>query len=144
MARELELGDLLIMGSGEMKSGGFRRDSILSDAFEAIIGAMLLDGGIDVVIERVGILFESRLAALSLKDMRKDAKTRLQEFLQSLGRPVPEYRLIKTTGKSPNQEFEVSCGTAEMSAPVTATGRSRRKAEQAAAAEALRILGQDA
>lgn len=142
VARDLELGELLIMGSGEKKSGGFRRDSILSDAFEAIVGAMLLDAGIKETTERVLALFETRLEALSLDDMHKDAKTRLQEWLQGRGQPVPTYRLIRTQGKSPNQEFEVACEVSDLTEPVNATGTSRRKAEQTAAAKALLLLGE--
>ena len=140
VARELNLGEQLIMGGGELKSGGFNRDSILSDALEAILGAMLLDAGAAVTSERIVALFESRLDELSLSNVHKDAKSRLQEFLQGRGKALPDYVLVKTSGKSPHQEFEVECRSGELTQAVSARGTSRRKAEQAAAQRALDLL----
>lgn len=143
VARELDLGDHLTMGSGELKSGGFQRDSILSDALEAIIGAIYLDGGIEAASKCVYALFEERLDSLSDSDLAKDAKSRLQELLQGMGEPVPEYELVKTKGKSPNQVFEVECRAGSLMQPILATGTSRRRAEQSAAEEALKQLSGD-
>jgi ribonuclease-3 len=140
IARELDLGSFLTMGSGELKSGGFDRDSILSDALEAIIGAVFLDGGITEASGCVLALFKERLGALTSSDNEKDAKSRLQEHLQGLGEPVPEYIVVGTTGKSPNQKFEIECRSSSFSARVSAYGTSRRRAEQKAAELALRHL----
>ncbi len=140
VAREIALGDFLIMGSGEMKSGGFDRDSILSDALEAIIGAVYLDSDFGVAADCVSRLFSRWLVELTESDIEKDAKSRLQEHLQSLGESVPEYVLVGTHGKSPNQTFEIECRSPRFAEPVRATGASRRKAEQSAAAMGLNAL----
>ncbi|MBL6689217.1 MAG: ribonuclease III [Pseudomonadales bacterium] len=140
VAREIDLGDYLSMGSGELKSGGFERDSILSDAVEAIIGAIYLDGGIESASDCVYSLFASRLDNLSETDLEKDAKTRLQEHLQGIGESVPEYELLKMKGKSPNQVFEVECRAAPLKSAIRASGSSRRRAEQTAAKLALQQL----
>ncbi len=140
VARELDLGNYLTMGSGELKSGGFERDSILSDALEAIIGAIYLDAGIEAASECVHRLFETRLANLSETDVQKDAKSKLQEYLQGMGESVPEYELVVMKGKSPNQIFEVECRANPLKDPVRATGTSRRRAEQSAAKIALKEL----
>jgi ribonuclease-3 len=132
VARELELGDRLKLGSGELKSGGFRRDSILADAFEALIAAVYLDGGFDACRTVVRTLFNDRVAALPRAS--KDAKTRLQEWLQAQGWPLPQYELVATEGEEHARIFEVNCVIAEPM-PVIAAGRgsSRRLAEQDAA-----------
>ena len=140
IARELDLGTFLIMGSGELKSGGFERDSILSDALEAIIGAVFLDGGITEASGCVLTLFEERLGALTSSNIEKDAKSRLQEHLQGLGEPLPEYTVVGTTGKSPNQKFEIECRSSSFKDKISATGTSRRRAEQNAAELALKHL----
>ena len=142
VARDIDLGGYLTMGSGELKSGGFERDSILSDALEAIVGAVYLDSGFDSAARCVTGLFETRLRGLSADDLKKDAKSKLQEFLQGLGEPVPEYVLVSTRGKSPHQVFEIECRSVRFSSPVRASGSSRRKAEQNAAALGLEALGQ--
>ncbi len=141
VAREMDLGDHLTLGSGEKKSGGHKRDSILSDALEAIIGGILLDSGFEAASATILVWFESRLEGMSDADVQKDAKSALQEYLQSRGEPVPEYVLLKTVGRSPNQQFEVECRTVQLDAPVVATGSSRRRAEQSAAQAALEKLG---
>ena len=141
ISRELDLGGFLTMGSGELKSGGFDRDSILSDALEAIIGAVFLDGGITVATDCVLGLYEERFAALTSSNIEKDAKSRLQEHLQGIGQPVPDYILIGTTGKSPNQNFEIECRSLSFSGTISAIGTSRRRAEQKAAEVALKHLG---
>lgn len=143
IARGLELGEMLIMGSGELKSGGFKRDSILSDALEALFGAIYLDSGIECASRCVLDLFQARLGQLDANDIQKDAKSRLQEYLQGLGESVPEYKLVRSTGKSPHQEFEIACRSPTLEERITAKGSSRRRAEQAAAALALASLGID-
>ena len=140
IARELDLGGFLTMGSGELKSGGFDRDSILSDAVEAIIGAVFLDGGIAEATDCVLGLYEERLAALTSSNIEKDAKSRLQEHLQGIGQSVPDYILVGTRGKSPNQTFEIECRSLFFNGTIRAIGTSRRRAEQKAAELALKHL----
>lgn len=140
MAREYRLGDYLRLGPGELKSGGFRRDSILADAMEAIIGALYLDGGMakarDFVLRSLG----NRFDALPAGDALKDPKTRLQEFLQQRSQPLPEYTVLATHGSEHAQQFEVQCVVAGLNQPTIGLGASRRKAEQAAAERALEQL----
>lgn len=141
IAREFSLGDYLIMGSGELKSGGFKRDSILSDTLEAVVGAMYLDSDIDRVGERVGSWFNSRLEALSLKTSQKDSKSRLQEYLQARQYDLPEYIVVEVKGASHEQKFQVECRCELFDVPAVGEGSSRRVAEQNAAAIALEKLG---
>ncbi len=143
IAREFSLGDFLIMGRGELKSGGFDRDSILSDTAEAIIGAVFLDGGLDTVEERVLAWFGTRLDELSLDESQKDAKSRLQEHLQGIGAQLPQYTVIRTVGKSHDQVFTVECQSEMLTHEAVGEGTSRRVAEQVAAENALVILGVD-
>lgn len=139
MARELELGDRLKLGSGELKSGGFRRDSILADAFEALVAAVYLDGGFEACRNTVRGLFADRVTALPRSS--KDPKTRLQEWLQAEGWPLPHYDLVGTEGEDHARIFDVNCVVMEPMA-ITATGRgsSRRLAEQDAAETVLSRL----
>jgi ribonuclease III len=139
MARELELGDRLKLGSGELKSGGFRRDSILADAFEALVAAVYLDGGFEACRNTVRALFADRVAALPRSS--KDAKTRLQEWLQAQGWPLPQYELVGTEGEDHARIFDVHCVISEPQA-ISAAGRgsSRRLAEQDAAEMVLSRL----
>jgi ribonuclease-3 len=139
IARELELGDELKLGSGELKSGGFRRDSILADAFEALVAAVYLDAGFEACRTVVRGLFEPLVAAIPRSS--KDAKTRLQEHLQAHGWPLPQYDLIDSHGEDHAKTFDVSCDITEP-APIRADGRgsSRRAAEQDAAETVLRRL----
>lgn len=142
VARDLELGDQLKLGSGELKSGGYRRDSILADAFEALVAAIYLDGGFDACRTTVRTLFADRIAALP--HASKDAKTRLQEWLQAQGWPLPQYELVATEGEEHARIFEVHC---IVSQPMTVTeagrGSSRRLAEQDAAEVVLnRLVGE--
>ena len=141
IAQEMQLGELLLLGSGELKTGGFRRQSILADAFEALCGALYLDGGLDIVRSRVGPMFEPRIAALPEPSTLKDAKTRLQEFLQANGRALPQYTVKRTSGEPHAQTFLVSCFVAHASLETEGEGPSRRRAEQLAAQAALRALG---
>jgi ribonuclease-3 len=139
IARELELGDELKLGSGELKSGGFRRDSILADAFEALVAAIYLDSDFTTCREAVRVLFTERVAAIPRSS--KDAKTRLQEWLQARGWPLPHYELKDSYGEDHAKTFDVSCAIAEPEA-ISAEGRggSRRAAEQDAAEAVLRQL----
>lgn len=137
VSREHDIGNYLILGSGELKSGGFRRDSILSDALEAIIGAITTDQGIAVCREWIIKLFADKIANLSLDDWQKDPKTRLQEFLQSQKLGLPEYHLLSVTGAAHAQMFQVECRTALISEPAIGSGSSRKKAEQTAAKNML-------
>lgn len=139
LARELELGDELKLGPGELKSGGFRRDSILADTFEALVAAVYIDGGFDACREAVRELFAERVVAL--RRSSKDAKTRLQEHLQAGGWPLPSYELTASHGEDHAKTFDVSCTIGEP-LPLTAEcrGGSRRAAEQDAAEIVLNQL----
>ncbi len=140
IARELMLGDMLTLGDGEMKSGGYRRNSILADTVEAIIGAIFLDSGMSVCKDIIIGWYASRLEGLSLDVNVKDAKTRLQEFLQAQKKPLPEYSVVKTDGEAHAQVFTVACEVEGLSEPVLAEATNRRTAEKLAAKEALKRL----
>lgn len=140
LAREYHLGDHLRLGPGEQKSGGFRRDSILAGAMEAVIGAVYVDGGFEAAQALVSHLYREALAGLSLAQGLKDPKTRLQEFLQSRGWPLPEYRVLHVEGEAHRQVFKVACVLSEPALITESAGASRRKAEQAAAEQALMQL----
>ena len=139
IGRELELGDDLKLGPGELKSGGFRRDSILADAFEALVAAVYFDDGYDACRQVVRRLFTPRVA--EIKRSSKDAKTRLQEWLQGKGLPLPIYELTDSYGEDHAKIFDVSC-TIDEPEPIRVEGRggSRRAAEQDAAETVLRRL----
>lgn len=137
LARELELGTYLVLGGGELKSGGHRRDSILADAMEAIIGAIVLDRGGATCDEVVGRWFANRLEAISPEAVDKDAKTRLQEWLQARQYELPEYSVRDIEGQAPRQTFHVVCCLQNHDREFPASGSSRRKAEQSAARAAL-------
>lgn len=140
LARGMSLGDALILGEGEQRSGGWRRDSILANALEALIGAIYLDGGMDACRRVVRRLYADRLANLDPDSAAKDAKTTLQEFLQARQLDLPRYETTRVSGPAHAQVFTVTCHVDSLAAPVTAEGRSRRRAEQAAARDALRQL----
>ena len=137
LARELALGDYLHLGSGELKSGGYRRDSILADAMEAIIGAVYLDAEIESARDLVLRLYASRLDKVNPQMALKDPKTRLQEYLQSRALPLPEYEVTQIRGQSHTQTFRVRCWVEGLEKESTAEGSSRRKAEQTAAQQIL-------
>jgi len=137
VARELQLGDYVLLGPGELKSGGFLRDSILADALEAIIGAVFLDGGFECAANLVECLMSDRIAGLPDAEQLKDAKTRLQERLQSRSLDLPDYEVVDQRGADHDRQFTVVCRVAMLEAPMQATASSRRKAEQAAALKAL-------
>lgn len=140
VARELGLGDYLRLGSGELKSGGFRRDSILADAVEAIIGAIYLDTDMETARGFILSWFDARLAKLDLNESLKDSKTRLQEFLQSRRLALPEYELTQVEGEAHAQTFYIDCRVDGLSDIAKGTGSSRRQAEQEAAKNALIAL----
>lgn len=139
IARDLELGDVLRLGQGELRSGGQSRDSILADAVEAIIAAIYLDGGLDDARAVVRRLLGERLSAPAPQLRRKDPKTRLQEFLQSNALPLPVYEVLQVTGDPHDQTFRVRCTTGP-GGESEGVGSSRRKAEQAAARKMLERL----
>ena len=139
VARELELGDELKLRPGELKTGGFRRDSILADAFEALVAAVYLDSGFEACRDVVRGLFAERIAAL--RRSSKDAKTRLQEWLQAGGWPLPQYELTASHGEDHAKTFDVSCVISEpLPLQAEARGASRRAAEQDAAETVLNQL----
>lgn len=143
MGREFELGDLLILGPGELKSGGFRRDSILEDAVEAIIGAIYLEAGMDTSETLILKWFDSRIKLLDPEAVSKDDKTRLQEFLQGNKKPLPIYEVTDIKGKSHDQTFVVTCTVEGLEQALVGKGNSRRKAEQRAAKQAFEKLTHD-
>lgn len=140
IARELGFGDYLRLGSGELKSGGFRRDSILADSVEAVIGAIYLDSDMDTVRGFILGWYQARLDKINLKLSQKDSKTRLQEFLQSRRIPLPQYELINVEGEAHDQTFYILCHVEMLEQPTKGTGSSRRQAEQEAARAANELL----
>lgn len=140
VAREIELGDLLRLGGGELKSGGFDRDSILADAFEAVVGAVYEDGGYEKARVMLWELFSERLSGIDSHAQAKDPKTELQEFLQAQGLDLPQYELVSITGQDHEQHFQVVCRVAGLSRPTEGRGSTRRYAEQEAARLALKRL----
>ncbi|ETS33458.1 ribonuclease III [Photorhabdus temperata] len=140
LAREFELGECLRLGPGELKSGGFRRESILADTVEALIGAIFLDSDIQAIERIILSWYETRLNEISPGDKQKDPKTRLQEYLQGHHLPLPSYLVVMVRGEAHDQEFTIHCQVSGIEQPVKGTGSSRRKAEQAAAEQALKQL----
>lgn len=140
IAAGLALGEHLRLGEGELKSGGFRRPSILADTLEAVIGAIFLDAGFVAAESVITRLYGARIEAIDPCVAVKDAKTALQEWLQARRLPIPLYTLHTTRGEAHAQEFEVSCEIPSASLSVTGCGSSRRNAEQQAAAAALSRL----
>ncbi|AGH38196.1 Ribonuclease 3 [Bibersteinia trehalosi USDA-ARS-USMARC-188] len=141
IARQFDLGEYLKLGAGEMKSGGHRRESILSDCVEAIIAAIFLDSGMDKAMERTIEWYKALLAQMQPGEAQKDPKTRLQEFLQSRKMPLPEYEVIDIKGEAHNQTFKVSCKVQNLDEIFVGVGTSRRKAEQNAAEQVIGKLG---
>ncbi|MBG6243743.1 ribonuclease III [Candidatus Symbiopectobacterium sp. 'North America'] len=140
IAREFELGEFLRLGPGELKSGGFRRESILADTVEALIGGIFLDSDIQNIERLILNWYQTRLDEISSGDKQKDPKTRLQEFLQGRHLPLPAYLVVQVCGEAHDQEFTIHCMISGFNEPLIGTGSSRRKAEQAAAEQALKIL----
>jgi ribonuclease III len=141
VARELRLGECLILGPGELKTGGSNRDSILADALEALICAVYLDGGLEQCRDLVQRWFMPRLMEHQHPDAGKDAKTRLQELLQARKLALPVYEILEVSGKEHEQVFSVSCRVTLLADAVRGTGNSRKVAEQNAAEAALARLG---
>src|SRR6516225_4648001 len=140
VAAELDIGQVLQLGSGELKSGGFRRQSILADALEAVFGAIYLDGGLAAAEPVILRLFGPRIAALPEPEALKDAKTRLQEYLQSRSLSLPRYAVLRVEGEDHAQVFRVSCEVPGLALRVEGDGSSRRRAEQQAAARMLEAI----
>ena len=140
IARNLAVGDYLRLGSGELKSGGFRRDSILADALEALFGGIVLDSGFESCRAIIHHLFAGRIDQLSAGDELKDPKTRLQEYLQSRKLDLPVYQVIEVSGKSHSQQFVVECRVDSVQQCSKGAGSSRRRAEQTAAEAMLEQL----
>jgi ribonuclease III len=140
VAAEIEVGDALQLGSGELKTGGFRRQSILADAFEAVCGALYLDGGLEAARRALLPLLGPRIAQLPAAAALKDAKTRLQEYLQSRGLPLPRYEVERTEGEAHAQTFWVLCEVAALELRSSGHGSSRRRAEQEAAEGVLTLI----
>ena len=140
IARQLSLGDFMVMGPGELRGGGFARDSVLSDAVEAIIGAIFIDGGLDVAQKKILLWYKARLSELSLSEAERDAKSKLQEYLQAKGLPLPRYEVIDISGLDHEQIFTVACSSEILPESVLGEGGSRRIAEQKAAKLAVAFL----
>lgn len=141
MAADIHLGDELRLGEGELKSGGFRRPSILADALEAVFGAIYLDAGFTAAQGVIEALYASRIEQIDPHDSGKDPKTALQEWLQARRYSVPQYTLLATHGDAHAQEFEVACAIPSLGIEAKGKGGSRRSAEQQAAQLVLERLG---
>lgn len=140
IARELDLGNAIRLGEGEMKSGGWRRDSILANALEAVVGAIYLDAGLEPTRQILLQWYRERLLRVDPTATQKDAKTRLQEHLQRYRNPLPVYETVDVQGPAHDQHFVVRCQLASPDLSVEARGNSRRQAEQEAARLALAAL----
>lgn len=140
IAAALKLGDYLLLGEGELKSGGFRRPSILADGLEAIFGAIYLDGGFAEAERVINGLYEPLVKSLDPKTLGKDPKTLLQEYLQGRKVALPQYNVIAISGEAHEQHFEVECVIPGLNVRTQGAGGSRRSAEQAAAQQALEAL----
>ncbi len=140
IAREIHLGEVIRLGPGELKSGGFRRDTILANALEALFGAIFVSEGLERVRAAILRLFASRLAALPPTESLKDPKSRLQEWLQSRGIALPEYTLLEASGEAHARRFHIRCTIPALGVEVSAWAESKRRAEQACAERALRTL----
>ena len=142
-AAQIGLGEVLRLGSGELKTGGFRRESILADALEALFGAVYLDAGLAEAQRVIFTLFAARMAHMPHTDALKDSKTRLQELLQARGLPLPAYEVVRTDGEIHAQTFWVRCEVSTLGLAATGQGLSRRRAEQEAAAAVLSELNHE-
>ena len=143
IARDVDLGEYIRLGSGETKSGGSERDSILADAVEALIAAIYLDSGLENCNTVVDLLFKKRIEDNLTTDQPKDSKTRLQEFEQALGHGLPAYTVIKIEGEAHQQIFHVQCKVQDCADPQVSSASSKRLAEQGAAKKMLQILEDD-
>ncbi len=141
LAQDLQLGHLIRLGEGELRSGGAKRPSILADALEALIGAVYLDAGFDKAAALVHRLFDNVQINPEMQAVAKDAKTQLQEWLQGRKMKLPGYAVMSITGAAHRQTFEVMCAIEELKREARGYGSSRRAAEQEAATEMLKVLG---
>ena len=142
VANQLGIGEMVLLGDGEKKSGGYRRPSILADVFEALVGAIYLDSNFETVKTLVLDMFQERIESIETKTTpTKDSKTILQEHLQSLSLPLPVYNILEEIGPDHQKDFLVECKTVLLEQNESATAGSKRKAEQAAAALTLKKLG---
>ncbi|MEZ0232963.1 MAG: ribonuclease III [Methylophilaceae bacterium] len=139
IAKDLNLGDALLLGEGELKSAGWRRPSVLADALEAIIGAVFLDGGFAAAESLVIRLYASLFEQIDPKSIGKDPKSLLQEYLQGRKLELPEYNVLEITGEAHNQAFRVACVIPKLNIQTFGEGTSRRIAEQASAEKAYEI-----
>jgi len=140
IAADIGLGEHLILGSGEKKTGGHRRESILADALEAIFGAVFLDSGFEAAKDTIDRVFADRLKELPDAEDLRDPKTRLQELMQARKMGLPDYNLVGVRGKAHKQVFEVTCTISETSEVTRGESTTRRRAEQKAAAEMLATM----
>jgi ribonuclease-3 len=140
LARNLGLGDHLQLGTGEKKSGGWRRDSILANAFEAVIGAIYLDSGMSACRHFVLTAYRESFANLDVSNLEKDPKTELQEYLQAAKQPLPVYSVVSEEGEAHARKFTVACRIDGIPQIISASGKSKRIAEQMAARKALDYL----
>lgn len=140
IARGLQLGEVLVLGPGELKSGGFRRESILADALEALFGALYLDSGFESARRLIMQLYQERIDAIDVTETVKDPKTRLQELLQSRKQPLPIYSVREVKSDQEQPLFEASCQVKLLDKVVVARGGSHRKAEMKAAERALTLI----
>ncbi len=143
IALTLDLGDAILLGEGELKSGGHRRPSILADALEALIGAVFVDAGFSLAAGAITRLFATHLDQLDPTRIAKDHKTRLQEYLQGRKLAVPKYDIVETCGEAHEQTFRVVCNIAGLRVQVEGVGASRKLAEQDAAETAYRQIAHD-
>jgi len=143
IANEFNLGQYLQLGQGELKSGGIRRESILANTVEAIIGGVFLDSNINIIKNLILKWYRHRLKKLNPNHTQKDSKTRLQEYLQSKHLPLPSYFVTNVFGESHNQIFTINCKISTIKSNIIGIGKSRRKAEQSAAQSALYKLGME-
>ncbi len=142
LALELGLGEYLVLGSGEKKTGGHRRESILADALEAIFGAVFLDSGFDAAKELINRVYDQRYRELPDVEELRDPKTRLQEWLQARKMALPDYKLVGVSGQDHNQRFSVTCTVIETSAVTDGQSTTRRKAEQEAARRMIDLINE--
>ena len=142
VAKSIKLGDFILLGEGELKSAGWRRPSILADTFEAIIGAIYLDGGFEEARKFILNFFQTQIESIDPKRIVKDAKTTLQELLQSRKLMIPEYKVIKIEGEAHNQVFFVQCEISQLRLQTEGSGTSRKLAEQEAAMVAIEEVKQ--
>ena len=144
LAQQLDLGRHIKFGAGEHKSGGWRKKSLLSNAMEALIGAVYLDSGLDPCRRFIQALYAGLLDDLSIDKVPKDPKSELQEYLQAHKKSLPAYQVIAEEGEAHKKTFTIECRIDDVAGPVVAKGRSKRDAEQEAARAALQVIARDA